>query len=196
MHILKVLYPKMITYPEIYELLRKEKYSEQVQPLPKSFSKDLAEYFDEKRKIASKTDETFNDAIVKTKKQLENAITVLRELVTRRQKKIINVAVVAAKTGMSKKDSENMLDNEKRLFDAVIRELEVEEKSLNDIITGVSKEKDLKNKLVRFIQETDEFSDLEGNKLGPFKAGDIANIPREVSEILIGNEKAVSVNEE
>ncbi|MBU2523230.1 MAG: hypothetical protein KKE23_02990 [Nanoarchaeota archaeon] len=186
----------MITYPEIYELLRKEKYSEQIQPLPKTFSKDLAEYFEDKRKIASKTDETFNDAIVKTKKQLENAITVLREFVTRRQKKIINVAVVAAKTGMSKKDSENMLNSEKRLFDAIIKELEIEEKSLNDIISGVSKEKDLKNKLVRFIQDTDEFSDLEGNKLGPFKAGDIANIPKEVAEILIANEKASSVNED
>lgn len=186
----------MITYPEIYELLRKEKYSEQIQPLPKSFSKDLAEYFEDKRKIANKTDETFNDAIVKTKKQLENAIIVLRELMTRRQKKIIDVAIVAAKTGMSKKDYDNLLDSEKRLFDAILKELEEEEKGLNDIISGMSKEKDLKNKLVRFIQETEEFSDLEGNKLGPFKAGDIANIPKEVSEILVGNEKAVIITED
>ncbi len=186
----------MITYPEIYEYLRKEKYNEQLQQLPRNFFKDLAEYFDDKKRIAGKTDETFNDAIVKTKKQLENAITVLRELITRRQRKIINVALVAAKTGISKRDSENMLDNEKRLFDAIIKELEQEEANVTSLINGISKEKDLKNKLVRFIQETDEFSDLEGNKLGPFKAGDIANIPTEVADILVGNRQAVLVNEE
>ena len=186
----------MITYPEIYELLRKEKYNEQLQPLPKVFFKDIAEYFEDKKRIANKTDETFNDAIIKTKKQLENAITVLKELITRRQRKIINVALVAAKTGMSKRDSENMLDNEKKLFDTIIRELEGEEGNINNLINGINKEKDLKNKLVRFIQETDEFSDLEGNKLGPFKAGDISNIPKEVAEILIESEKAAVVNEE
>ena len=186
----------MITYPEVYELLRKEKYNEQLQPLPKSFFKDLAEYFEDKKKIASKTDDNFNEAIIKTKKQLENAITVLRELITRRQKKIINVALVAAKTGISKRDSENMLDSEKRLFEAIIKELEIEEANVSSLINGISKEKDLKNKLVRFIQETDEFSDLEGNKLGPFKVGDIANIPREVADILAGNQKAVLVDED
>lgn len=186
----------MITYPEIYEFLRKEKYNEQLQPLPKAFYKDIAEYFEEKRKIANKTDEMFNEAIAKTKKQLENAVTLLKEMITRRQKKIINVAMVAAKTGISKRDSENMLDNEKKLFDSVINELEEEEKSIASLINGVNKEKDLKNKLVRFIQETDEFADLEGNKLGPFKSGDIANIPKEIAEILVKNNQAVSVSEE
>jgi len=185
----------MITYPEIYELLRKEKYNESLQLLPKTFYQDLADYFSDKRKIANKTDETFNDAIVKTKKQLENAITVLKELITRRQKKIINVALVAAKTGISKRDSENMLDNEKGLFDSLIRDLEKDERALNDLINGINKEKDLKNKLVRFIQETDEFSDLEGNKLGPFKSGDIANLPRGVADILAKNNQAVLVEE-
>ena len=186
----------MLTYPELYEFLRKEKYSEQLQTLPKAFLKDIAEYFEDKKKIASKNDEMFDDAIAKTKKQLGEATLVLRELMTRRQKKIINVALLAAKTGISKRDSENMLDGEKRLFDAIIVELETAEKNINEIISGVSKEKDLKNKLVRFTQDTDEFMDLDGGKVGPFKSGDMANIPREIAEILVNNKQAVSVDEE
>ena len=57
----------MLTYPEIYEFLRKEKYSEQLQQLPKSFLKDTAEYFEDKKRIANKSDEMFDDAIAKTK---------------------------------------------------------------------------------------------------------------------------------
>lgn len=185
----------MITYPEIYEFLRKEKYGEQLQTLPKTFLKDVAEYFEDKKKIASKTDEMFDDAIAKTKKQLGEATIVLRELMTRRQKKIINISLLAAKTGISKRDSENMLEGEKRLFDMVIKELEEEEKLINGILSGVSKEKDLKNKLVRFNQDTDEFTDMEGNKTGPFKAGDITNLPKEVAEIMINSNQASPVDE-
>ncbi len=185
----------MISYPEIYELLRKEKYSEQLQPLSRTFLKDVAEYFEAKKKIAKKNDDLFDDAIIKTKKQIGEATIILKELFTRRQKKVINIALLAAKTGISKRDSENMLDGEKRIFNAVIHELEEEERNLNNLINGISKEKDLKNKLVRFIRETDEFSDFEGKKFGPFKAEEIANLPKEIAEILIKNNQAVYVEE-
>lgn len=185
----------MITYSELFELLRKEKYNEQLQPLPKNFLKEVAIYFQDKRKIASKTSDMFSDMIIKTKKQLENAVSVIKELFMRRHKKIVNLALIAAKTGISKRDAENMLDNEQRLFETVIREIEQEEKKLNDILNGVHEEKDLKNQLVRFKQDTAEFLDMEENKLGPFKVGDIANLPREIVAILLKNDSVELIEE-
>jgi DNA replication initiation complex subunit (GINS family) len=44
----------MITYNELYEALRKERYSEQLQPIPKSFVKDVALYLKDKREIANR----------------------------------------------------------------------------------------------------------------------------------------------
>ena len=49
--------------------------------------------------------------------------------------------------------------------------------------------------MIIFKQDIDEFLDLEGNKLGPFKKGDIVNIPQEIANILIVDNKADPVDE-
>ena len=79
----------MITYNDIYEAARKERYSDQLQQLGKNFVSEVSDYLREKRDIASKDNDVFSDVIVKTKKQLENAITLFRELILRRRKKIL-----------------------------------------------------------------------------------------------------------
>lgn len=185
----------MITYAELYELLRKEKYAEQLQQLPTNFFNEAASYFRDKKRISEKSDELFNESLAKTKKQLENAISILKELVTRRQKKVINIAFVASKTGISKRDSENMLEMEKKLFDSILKNLEEDDKVLVTIISGLDQGKDLKNQLVRFTQETGEFLGPNSKKLGPFKPGDIANLPQRIAEILVNSGKAANINE-
>jgi DNA replication initiation complex subunit (GINS family) len=186
----------MITYSELYEFLRKEKYNEQLQTLPKNFFAEVAAYFQDKKKIAEKDDNIFSDAILKTKKQYENAMSVLREVITRRQKKIINMALIAAKTGISKRDAENMTDNEQQLFEIIVKQLEQGEKKISDLISGNYGEKGLKNQIVRFKQDTAEFLDIDENKLGPFKAGDIANMPIEIANILLRNESVEIIDEQ
>ena len=49
----------MITYNDIYEASRKERYAEQLQPLPKNFVSEVAAYLHEKREIASKDNDVF-----------------------------------------------------------------------------------------------------------------------------------------
>jgi len=185
----------MITYAELYEVLRKEKYSEQLQPLIKNFYNEVSAYFRDKRKIAGKSSELFDEAISRTKKQLENAILILKEIVSRRQKKIMNVAFVASKTGISKRDSDQMLESEKVFFDKVLKHLEEDEKALVNVISGLEQGKDLKNQLVRFTQETGEFLGPDERKLGPFKPGEIANLPQKITEILVNGGKAVYVSD-
>ena len=179
----------MITYEDIYEALRKEKYSEQLQPLSKNFLEEVAEYIKEKKSIASKNNDVFSEIIAKTRKQMENSISILKEILLRRKKKILNIAFVSAETGISKRDSENMLSFEQSLFESVVRLLEETEKQQNKSLSGV-KEEELKNELVRFVLDTDEFIDSEGNSLGPFKKGEIANLPTEITKILVDDKKA------
>jgi hypothetical protein len=105
----------MITYNDIYEAARKERYSEQLQKLPKNFVTEISGYLKEKREIASKEDDDFSDVINKTKKQLENAITLFKELILRRRRKILNLVLIASETGISKQDFDNMFDFEKDL---------------------------------------------------------------------------------
>ena len=107
----------MITYNDIYELSRKERYSEQLQPISKKFILEVANYFQEKEKITQKADNMPLDTLIKTKKQLENARTLFRELMLRRRRKILNLVLIASETGISKQDFENMLGFEKELFE-------------------------------------------------------------------------------
>ena len=183
----------MITYEDIYEALRKEKYSEQLQQLPKNFLEEISEYLKEKNAIASKESNVFSEIITKTKKQIENSVSILREILLRRKKKILSMAFISAETGISKRDVENMFSFEQELFEAVVKVLEETEKQQNSILSG-GKEKELKNELIRFVSDTDQFMDSEGNALGPFKKGEIANLPKEITAILVDDNKAESIN--
>ena len=179
----------MITYSDIYEAARKERYSTQLQPIPKNFVKEVAIYLREKKEIASKEDDDFSDVIIKTKKQLENAMTLFKELMLRRRKKILNLVLIAAETGISKQDFENMLAFEKELFEDLMKCIDFSDKKVEEILNGGKQEK-TKNELVVFIEDVEEFMDLDGGKMGPFEKGQVANIPREIAKILIDDNKA------
>ena len=179
----------MITYSDIYEATRKERYSEQLQPLPKNFVLEVAKYLREKKQLSLKEDDIFSDMIAKTKKQLENAVTLFRELMIRRRKKILDLVLIAAETGISKQDFDNMFSFEKFLFEELIKNIENSEKKISEILKEKNIE-ELKNELVIFKTDVEEFLDMEGEKIGPFQKNQVANIPKEIAKILIGDEKA------
>jgi len=177
----------MITYNDIYEAARKERYSDQLQPLPKNFVEDVSEYLRDKKEITLKEDASFSDIIIKTKKQLENAITLFKELMIRRRKKILNLVLIAAETGISKQDFENMLTLEKSLFEDLMKCVEISDKKLDQTLNGVSEKS--QNVLVTFKERVEGFVDLEGEKMGPYEVGQIVNLPKEIAKILIDDEK-------
>jgi DNA replication initiation complex subunit (GINS family) len=180
----------MITYNDILEIVRKERYSEQLNLLPKNFIQDIAEYFRDKTKFSSKEEDIFSEAILKTKKQLENAISIFRELMKKRKKKILSLAFIAVETGISKRDYDNMLDFEKEMFDKIVKNLEDEEKRINSLVNNSEKTEAKTNMMIFFKENADDFMDLEGHKLGPFEKGDIASLPEDVAKILIESGRA------
>jgi DNA replication initiation complex subunit (GINS family) len=179
----------MITYSDIYETARKERYSDQLQPISKNFIIEVADYLKEKKEVASKEDDVFSDTIAKTKKQLENAVTLFKELMLRRRKKILDLVLIAAETGISKQDFENMLDFEKDFFEEMMKCVDSSDKQLTEILNG-KKEEEKKNILLVFKKDVEEFLDLDGEKIGPFEKGQIANLSSEIANILIDDGKA------
>lgn len=185
----------MISYQDIYDLLRKEKYSEELQPLAKSFFNEVSAYISEKKEILGKETDMFAEVIVKTKKQLDNTIELVKELVLRRKKKILNLAFISSETGISKKDFDNMLPFEKTLFQEVTQQLEKINKDFSNMLNGVQ-EKEMKHILLRFKSDSQSFLDAEGNVLGPFKEGEVANLPSEIAQILVQDNKAEIITED
>jgi DNA replication initiation complex subunit (GINS family) len=180
----------MITYKDIYEAAKKERYSENLQPISKSFVEDVAKYLKEKREAALKDEDVFSDVVIKTKKQLENAVTLFQELLRRRRKKILNLVLIASETGISKQDFENMLLVEKSLFEDLIVCIENSDKRLNELLNGNKEMESQNNFLIVFLEDAPEFISLDGDKFGPYGMGDFANVPKHVADIFVEDGKA------
>lgn len=178
----------MITYNDIYEAARKERYSKQLQKLSEKFVADFASYIKEKKGISAKEDDIFSDVIVKTKKQMEQAVILFKELMRVRRKKILDLILIAAETGISKQDFENMLKFEKEFFDELMKCISSSDRKLNELLNG-KQEDTQKNELVCFLEKVEEFVGMEGEKMGPFEKGQLANLPREIVKILVDDGK-------
>ncbi|MBX4212364.1 hypothetical protein KW787_02830 [Candidatus Pacearchaeota archaeon] len=185
----------MLTYTDMYDILRKEKYSETLQALPKNFVLDFSEYLADVRGEESPQDNLFLDNIAKSKKQLENFIAMFKELIRLRKKKILALVFVATETGMMKRDYENMLPFEKDVFDKLVKAYEDGDKELSRMMIGKHEKHEEKNKMILFKEGIENFVDMSGNVVGPFKAGELANLESEVSQILVSSGKASFVDE-
>jgi DNA replication initiation complex subunit (GINS family) len=173
----------MITFNDLYESVRKEKYSDSLQPLPAKFLQEVSIYFKEKREFLAKEDDMFSDLAMKNKKKLENALTSFKDLIRIRKKKILNLAFVAAEVGISKKDFEHMFGYEKDLFEGVVKSLESSEKDKSTEMSGETKT-EFKHRLVRFLEDVPPFLNFEGDEIGPFEKGEIHNLEADVVGIL------------
>lgn len=185
----------MLTFSDIYEAMRKEKYSENLQMLPKSFLTDASDYFKEKKEFLNKEDDLFSDIAIKNKKKLDNAISSFRDLLRIRKKKILNLAFVASQVGISKKDFENLLSYEKDLFEELVKSLERAEKNQSADMNGA--QKDTRNhRLVRFLEDVSEFLDFSGEGIGPFSKGEVANLESEIVDILEKDKRVEVIDED
>ncbi|MBU0977865.1 MAG: hypothetical protein KKD18_05605 [Nanoarchaeota archaeon] len=185
----------MVGYNELYEILRKEKYSEQLQSLPKKFVEEFKEYLEENKPLASKEGDLFADSVAKSKKQLENAISIFRELLLKRKRKILNLVFVAAETGIMKRDYENMLPVEKGVFESLVKVFEQGDKEISKVLNGEKAKKEEKNKMVIFKENVEPFIDHTGATIGPFKSGQLANLKTEIAQVFIKGGKARLVEE-
>jgi DNA replication initiation complex subunit (GINS family) len=179
----------MIVYNDIYEAARKERYSEQLQKLPKKFIDEVSMYLKEKKELASKEEDVFSDVIIKTQKQLENAVTLFKELMLRRRKKLLNLILIATETGISKQDFDNMLLFEKELFDNLMKNINVSDKKLAESLNG-EKNKPKVYEMIVFKKDVEEFMGLDGQTVGAFEKGQIVNLPVEIARILVDDGKA------
>lgn len=187
----------MISYNDLYEILRKEKYAEVLQELPKNFLVDFSEYVNDKKEDSGSEEGLFSDNVLKSKKQLENSISMFKELMRLRKKKLLSLVFVAVETGIMKRDYENMLPFERDLFDKLVKSFEDGDKELARMLSGTkAKEKGEALRMIMFNQDVEQFVDMGGNLLGPFAAGELSNIDGKVAEILVSGGKASFVDEE
>lgn len=185
----------MLVYNDLYELLRKEKYSETLQQIDKNFLIDFADYLKKMREEARGESDLFSNAGGESKKQLENSIAIFKSLILRRKKKLLQLVFVAAETGIMKRDYENMFDFERKMFDNLVKALESGDKELALILNGRQSSEQEAFKMIIFNENIEQFVDMEGNVAGPFSKGDLVNLDARICDILVKGGKASYVDE-
>ena len=197
---------KIITYESIYEVLRKEKYEQEVQKLSNTFFSEIINYLKEKQAIVDSQksqDSIFSKEIEKTEKQIQNIKKIIKETYDRRETKIIQLAIFSARNN-TPTDTSNLLPEEKELYDSLIQTLTryrtgIINNLLNHKMPLISKPKGIKKenqegvKLVRFLHAVPKFMGEDLNIYGPFSQEDIASLPPKVASLLINKKRVKEV---
>ena len=216
-----------ITYETLFEVLKRESDMADLQKLEPNFFSNFVEYINEKMKMMEKEDSIFSyDEKKKVERQIDNAKRMVKELYERREKKIINIALIKSRTKSNIIDISTLLGGEKKFLeevenllnqyrDDVMRNI-IEGRSVpylrpnlpetpreqgnfehpgRDFLDNAKKEPEKKEvKLVRFLCPVPKFVGKELEQYGPFSEEDIASLPSEIADLLIGKGRVEEIN--
>ena len=205
-----------ITYETLFELLKREKDMTDLQKLEPSFFDNFIEYLNEKKDMMSRDDALFSyDEKKKVEKQIDNARRLIKEIYERREKKILNIALIKSRTKSHVIDTSSLLDNEKKFLDEIekvlnayrenviyhimdgkqVSQIKHQEKEAKEEINAASdaEEETKTTKLVRFLYPVPKFVGTELEEYGPFAEEDIANLPAEIADLLVGKGKVEEI---
>lgn len=161
--------------PISFELIRRIQREEQRVPkltkLPEDFYISLSAYLEQKRNL--KEDR-------RTALEMKNIELLLEDIFNRRERKILNFAIIAARTGIP---PENISMDEREFFDRIVAEIKGRRNDSLRKMLGDKKE-ELAN-LIVFKEDVPEFVALDEKTYGPFKKGDIAKLPEENMKMLV-----------
>lgn len=196
----------IITYETLYEIMRREKFRPDLQKLNIEFFNDFIKYLQEKKSILEsqkKKKSIFTSSETqKTQKQIENTKKIIKELYEKRENKIIQIAMFAARNN-DNPILQEMLPEERRFFQELLEIINNYRASiLHNLIEGKQPEikekekpKELKTekkdsiKMIRFLQSIPKFVGTDLKIYGPFEEEEVAAIPSGVADLLTKKKK-------
>ena len=203
---------EIITYEKLYDILRKEKYAQELQKIDKDFFRSVVEYLKEKEAIAESQkgkDSIFSTEADNTVKQVGNIKKLIKELYEKREFKIIQLAMFASIIG-DKEIPPALLAEERPLFLDVVNMLNCyresivqnvidkrlptpgeQPKSIKRDFSDDSKQSDTKT--VRFMHAVPKFVANDMNTYGPFDEEDMAILPNKAADVLIDKKRAEEI---
>ena len=202
------------TYEDIYELLRGEKYSTDLQQINPELLKKICQYFDLKKELMQKQKESAlfeKSSRDQLKPEVENATRALRDLYERREKKIINRAIFTARSDFKIKDTTNFLPAEEKMYLCMVELLReatdgffnaiknagIPEKKEDAVVeasqpaqASESSEPSVIFKEVKILQSIPQLTGPDLKSYGPYRETEVVKIPEEIATILLAQGKA------
>lgn len=203
----------VVSYETLFDLLKRERDRSELQKLDKNFFIEVVNFLDSKTKDLEKSSLEHKRGL---ERQLENVKRLLTDLYSKREKKIVGLALDKSKTKSVIVDNTVFLPEEKIFFEAVVallthyREgilgnvLICNNPDINEVFNDIGsldpqkkpqidEKKDEDVILVRFVQAVPKFVGEELEEYGPFEEEDIANIPRILAKVLIDKGRAEEI---
>lgn len=193
----------IITHEVLYEVLVKEKTRQELQKIDLSFLTQLSSYLEEKELIleSQKEKNSFPEEIKNTEKQLRSIKQLANEIIERRKRKILDLALLNSRTEKAA-IVKNLLESEETLYNSILSSLKhfsIMEKPGHKEESKVLKNQNSEsaiNILVRFTGPVPKFVGTDSNIYGPFTKEDIANLPEKTATILINKNRAEKIRHE
>jgi len=184
-------------YEDLYELLRNEKFSTDLQDMSLENLKKIRSYFNERNNKLNESESSnmfSSHNKLKIQGEIDNATRIVNDLINIRERKIINRAIFTSRSNENIEDTSNMIEIEKKLYDFLNVELkkfrksylyEIENKELND----------KKQKKYVVLEDIPLLSDGI-NEYGPYKKNDFIELPSNIANILVNESKIKEESEE
>jgi DNA replication initiation complex subunit (GINS family) len=200
----------IITYENLYEILRREKYRSELQTVDPEFFKNVVTYLQEKTAILESQSEKksifASTEVEKTQTQLRNVQKILKELYEKRENKILQQAIFTSRT-QNPQDDSAMLPEEKALYNTLKENLDIYRNGilLNILqrkapeVEGIE-QKPLKTEektdmiSIRTIEDVPEFVGPDLKTYGPFGKGLVEEVPQDIANLLIQTNQAENEN--
>ncbi|MCW4020728.1 MAG: hypothetical protein NWF14_05830 [Candidatus Bathyarchaeota archaeon] len=180
-------------YDKLFEAWRKEKENAEIQPLPKGFYAELAEYTKKVREEKRMLDEkTVKGRLLQ--REEENLRGMIEGLVQIRYEKIMRMVMKGETVSTA-----TLAEEEENLYREASSQAESFQAFTKRILQGrVPKQKRKKKKprglvVVRILQEIPEIVGADMKTYGPFKPEDTATLPKENAKTLIKQGVAAEV---
>lgn len=195
---------EILTYEDIRKILRREREEGGLLKVDADFLEKVVRYLNGKKKFLEEIEQKGESPLSREMKErveleLKNALRALREWYNLRERKIVTQALIAARSREELFDKSKLLANEKALFEDVIATLKKHRERFENLLKEEVEEeekKELDKKLVRITEKLERFIWSDGNVYGPFEADEVVNLPIEIANYLIENDKAVEVGVE
>ena len=201
---------EVITSEVLYDILRKEKVSTEIQPLDKNFYKNIIKYMQEKENLiqTQRNNPMFSKEVIKIEKEIDAIKRMIKELYERREAKIIQNALFSSRA-KNKDEIIPLVNEEKRFYQSILDTVELYRKSvLENVLVGkipvieeipksiktddIDSQKE-ENRLVRIIHPIPKFVGTDLNIYGPFEQEDVSLLPRKVADLLINKNRAEEI---
>ncbi len=179
-----------LDYDELRKIYRLEKNNSRLAEVDEDFLDSLNDFFKAQKKDYLKS---LNDLSSTKAKTFSNLKKIISEIFSIREKKLLNKALIASRTGDLEKEPMSL--QEAQTLEALLSVLNKHQGILDSVFNGAPKsDKSALGKIsLKIIQSVPAFMGADMNEYGPFTKDKVVALPEKIALLLVSRKLAERV---